>query len=236
MNRTASVSKVVQVEEAIEHIIDGTRLMYGGFGGVGNPPTLIDAILQKGIKDLDLIGNDTGFPNIGIGRLVTAERARTLITSHIGSNPNAGRLMTEGKLQVTFYPQGTLAEKIRAGGMGLGGILVDVGIGTIVEEGKHKVDVDGRTYMVEPALTADVGIIYAKKADEYGNLIYDKSARNFNPLVAMAADITIAEVNEIVPAGDLDPEAIITPGIYVNYIVKSEGVNWKWAWEPSSEF
>ncbi|WP_047154884.1 CoA transferase subunit A [Aneurinibacillus tyrosinisolvens] len=226
-----TLSKVVSLDEALAHIQDGIRLMYGGFGGVGSPPTLIDGILKKGAKNLDLIGNDTGFPDIGIGRLVTAGRGRTLITSHIGSNPNAGRLMTEGKLDVTFYPQGTLAEKIRAGGMGLGGILVDVGMGTIVEEGKQKVAVEGKSYMVEPALTADVGIVYAMKADEYGNLIYDKSARNFNPLVAMAADITIVEVDEIVPRGELDPESIITPGIYVDYIIQSEGVNWTWAWE-----
>jgi acetate CoA/acetoacetate CoA-transferase alpha subunit len=226
-----TLSKVVSLDEALAHIQDGISLMYGGFGGVGNPPTLIDGILKKGAKNLDLIGNDTGFPDIGIGRLVTAGRGRTLITSHIGSNPNAGRLMTEGKLDVTFYPQGTLAEKIRAGGMGLGGILVDVGMGTIVEEGKQKVAVEGKSYMVEPALTADVGIVYAMKADEYGNLIYDKSARNFNPLVAMAADITIVEVDEIVPRGELDPESIITPGIYVDYIIQSEGVNWTWAWE-----
>ncbi|ERI09016.1 CoA transferase subunit A [Aneurinibacillus aneurinilyticus] len=226
-----TVSKVVSLDEALTHIIDGTTLMFGGFGGVGNPPTIIDGILRKGVTDLDLIGNDSGFPDIGIGRLVTAERARSLITSHIGSNPNAGRLMTEGKMKVTFYPQGTLAEKIRAGGMGLGGILVDVGLGTIVEEGKKRIEVEGKTYMVEPALTAQVGIVHALKADEYGNLIYDKSARNFNPLVAMAADITIAEVEEIVPRGELDPECIVTPGVYVDYIVKSEGVNWKWAWE-----
>lgn len=226
-----TVSKVVALEEALTHINDGITLMFGGFGGVGNPPTLIDGILHKGVKNLDLIGNDSGFPDIGIGRLVTAERARSLITSHIGSNPNAGRLMTEGKMNVTFYPQGTLAEKIRAGGMGLGGILVDVGLGTIVEEGKQQIEIEGRTYMVEPALTAQVGIVHALKADEYGNLIYDKSARNFNPLVAMACDITIAEVSEIVPKGELDPECIVTPGVYVDYIVKSEGVNWKWAWE-----
>ncbi|MMZ49191.1 Acetate CoA-transferase subunit alpha [compost metagenome] len=226
-----TMSKVVSLDEALVHITDGTTLMFGGFGGVGNPPTIIDGILRKEVTDLDLIGNDSGFPDIGIGRLVTAERARSLITSHIGSNPNAGRLMTEGKMKVTFYPQGTLAEKIRAGGMGLGGILVDVGLGTIVEEGKNRMEIEGKTYMVEPALTAQVGIVHALKADEYGNLIYDKSARNFNPLVAMAADITIAEVEEIVPRGELDPECIVTPGVYVDYIVKSEGVNWKWAWE-----
>ncbi|KON90960.1 CoA transferase subunit A [Aneurinibacillus migulanus] len=225
------MSKVVSLDEALVHITDGTTLMFGGFGGVGNPPTIIDGILRKGVTDLDLIGNDSGFPDIGIGCLVTAERARSLITSHIGSNPNAGRLMTERKMKVTFYPQGTLAEKIRAGGMGLGGILVDVGLGTIVEEGKNRIEIEGKTYMVEPALTAQVGIVHALKADEYGNLIYDKSARNFNPLVAMAADITIAEVEEIVPRGELDPECIVTPGVYVDYIVKSEGVNWKWAWE-----
>ncbi|AMA74277.1 CoA transferase subunit A [Aneurinibacillus thermoaerophilus] len=226
-----TLSKVVSLEEALTHITDGITLMYGGFGGIGSPPTLIDGILKKGVSNLDLIGNDTGFPDVGIGRLVTAGRVRSLITSHIGSNPNAGRLMTEGKMKVTFYPQGTLAEKIRAGGMGLGGILVDVGLGTIVEDGKQKIKVEGKTYMVEPALTAKVGIVYALKADEYGNLVYDKSARNFNPLVAMAADITIAEVEEIVPLGELDPECIVTPGVYVDYIVKSEGVNWKWAWE-----
>lgn len=226
-----TMSKVVSLDEALVHITDGTTLMFGGFGGVGNPPTIIDGILRKEVTALDLIGNDSGFPDIGIGRLVTAERARSLITSHIGSNPNAGRLMTEGKMKVTFYPQGTLAEKIRAGGMGLGGILVDVGLGTIVEEGKNRIEIEGKTYMVEPALTAQVGIVHALKADEYGNLIYDKSARNFNPLVAMAADITIAEVEEIVPRGELDPECIVTPGVYVDYIVKSEGVNWKWAWE-----
>jgi acetate CoA/acetoacetate CoA-transferase alpha subunit len=231
MQMTQTISKVVSLDEALAHITDGITLMFGGFGGVGNPPTLIDSILRKGVTDLDLIGNDSGFPDIGIGRLVTAGRARSLITSHIGSNPNAGRLMTEGSMKVTFYPQGTLAEKIRAGGMGLGGILVDVGLGTIVEEGKQKIEVDGKTYMVEPALTAKVGIVYAKKADEYGNLVYDKSARNFNPLVAMAADITIAEVDEIVPCGALDPECIVTPGVYVDCIVQSEGVNWKWAWE-----
>lgn len=219
------------LEEALEYITDGCTLMYGGFGGVGTPPTLIQGILDKGVKELTLIGNDTGFPDIGIGRLVTLERAKKVIASHIGSNPNAGRLMTEGKLQVEFSPQGTLAERIRAGGVGLGGIFVDVGIGTIAEEGKDKMVIDGKEYLIETALTSEVSIVYAKKADPLGNLVFDKSARNFNPLVAMAGAFTIAEVEEIVPVGELDPECIATPGIYVDMVIPTKGVNWKWAWE-----
>ncbi|MEF2093378.1 CoA transferase subunit A [Bacillus sp. CFBP9009] len=224
-------NKIVTLEEALEHISDGCTLMYGGFGGVGTPPTLVQGILAKGVKELTLIGNDTGFPDIGIGRLVTAERAKKVIASHIGSNPNAGRLMTEGKLQVEFSPQGTLAERIRAGGVGLGGIFVDVGIGTIAEEGKNKIKIEGKEYLVETALTAEVSIVHAKKADSLGNLVYDKTACNFNPLVAMAGAFTIAEVDEIVPAGELDPECIATPGIYVDMVIPTKGVNWKWAWQ-----
>ncbi|MFA1712212.1 CoA transferase subunit A [Peribacillus frigoritolerans] len=224
-------NKIVTMEEALEHISDGCTLMYGGFGGVGTPPTLVQGILDKGVKELTLIGNDTGFPDIGIGRLVTAERAKKVIASHIGSNPNAGKLMTEGKLQVEFSPQGTLAERIRAGGVGLGGIFVDVGIGTIAEEGKDKILIEGKEYLVETALTAEVSIVHAKKADSLGNLVYDKTACNFNPLVAMAGAFTIAEVEEIVPAGELDPECIATPGIYVDMVIPTKGVNWKWAWQ-----
>ena len=224
-------NKIVTMEEALEHISDGCTLMYGGFGGVGTPPTLVQGILAKGVKELTLIGNDTGFPDIGIGRLVTAERAKKVIASHIGSNPNAGRLMTEGKLQVEFSPQGTLAERIRAGGVGLGGIFVDVGIGTIAEEGKDKMMIEGKEYLVETALTAEVSIVHAKKADSLGNLVYDKTACNFNPLVAMAGTFTIAEVEEIVPVGELDPECIATPGIYVDMVIPTKGVNWKWAWQ-----
>lgn len=224
-------NKIVTMEEALEHISDGCTLMYGGFGGVGTPPTLVQGILDKGVKELTLIGNDTGFPDIGIGRLVTAERAKKVIASHIGSNPNAGRLMTEGKLQVEFSPQGTLAERIRAGGVGLGGIFVDVGIGTIAEEGKEKIVIEGKEYLVETALTAEVSIVHAKKADSLGNLVYDKTACNFNPLVAMAGTFTIAEVEEIVPVGELDPECIATPGIYVDMVIPTKGVNWKWAWQ-----
>ncbi|MFT4414084.1 CoA transferase subunit A [Fredinandcohnia humi] len=225
-------NKISTLEVALSYINDGTTLMFGGFGGIGSPPTLIEGLLNKGVKDLTVIGNDTGFPNIGIGRLVSRGHARKCIVSHIGSNPIAGQLMTEGKLEIEFSPQGTLAERIRAGGVGLGGILVDVGIDNdIVSHGKKRIIVDDKEYLLETPLTADVSIVYAKKADTFGNLVYDKSARNMNPLVAMAGKFTIAEVDEIVPLSELDPEEIITPGIYVDMIIKSKGVNWKWVWE-----
>ncbi|MDQ0271985.1 CoA transferase subunit A [Cytobacillus purgationiresistens] len=224
--------KITTADELIRHFHDGMTLMYGGFGGVGSPPTIIEAILQSGIKDLTLIGNDTGFPHIGIGQIVSQGRVRRITTSHIGSNPIAGQLMTDGKMDVEFCPQGILAERIRAGGMGIPAILSDIGMDNeIVTAGKQTCTIGKQEYLVEPALTAEISIIYAKKADSYGNLIYDKSARNTNPLCAMAGDITIAEVEEIVPLGSLHPDEIITPGVFVDYIIPSEGVNWKWAWE-----
>jgi len=211
---------------------DGMTLMFGGFGGVGSPPTLIDCILKKGVQNLTLIGNDTGFPHIGIGKIVSRGRAKKVIASHIGSNPVAGQLMHDGKLEVEFSPQGILAERIRAGGVGLPAILSDIGMDNeIVSNDKPRYVLNGNEYLIETALTAEVSIVYAKKADVYGNLIYDKSARNTNPLVAMAGKLTIAEVEEIVPLGSLDPDEIITPGVFVDYVISSQGVNWKWAWE-----
>lgn len=229
------MNKIGTLDQAMEHFYSGMTLMFGGFGGVGNPPSLIQGILDRGIDELTIIGNDTAFPDIGIGRLVTAGRVKKVIASHIGSNPVAGELMTKGEMEVEFSPQGTLAERVRAGGMGLGGILTDVGLGTIAEEGKQKVEVDGRTYLVETALTAEVAIVHAKKADSYGNLVYDTSARNFNPLVAMAGDITIAEADEIVETGELDPEEIVTPGAFVDMVIPSRGVNWTWMWESTTD-
>lgn len=227
------MNKVTTVDRVMNYFRDGMTLMAGGFGGVGNPPTIIDRILKAGIKEVTLICNDTAFPDVGIGRLITERRVKKVIASHIGSNPNAGRQMTEGVLEIEFSPQGTLAERVRAGGVGLGGILVDVGLNTIAEEGKEKVWVDGRPYLLEKPLTAEVSIIYAKKADPYGNLTYDTSARNFSPLAAMAGNVTIAEAEEIVNVGELDPEEIVTPGVFVDWIVPSEGVNWRWVWEET---
>lgn len=223
--------KIISIEEALFYFKDEMVLMFGGFGGIGNPPTLIKGILEKGVKDLILIGNDTGFPEVGIGQLVTAKRVKKMITTHIGSNPNAGKQMTDGTLEIEFSPQGTFIERIRAGGVGLGGVLVDIGIDSVIDVDKQRVNVFGKEYLVETPLISDVSIVYAKKADPFGNLVFDKSARNTNPYVAMAGKITIAEVDEIVPLGALEPEEIIVPGAFVNHIVQSEGVNWKWVWE-----
>ncbi|MEK3853536.1 CoA transferase subunit A [Cytobacillus sp. FSL H8-0458] len=225
-------NKIIELDDAMKHFRDGMIIMFGGFGGIGTPPSLIDGILDNGFKDLTLIGNDSGFPHIGIGKVVSLGRAKKMIASHIGSNPVAGQLMTDGKMEVEFSPQGILAERIRAGGVGIPAILSDIGLDNdIVTGNKQTCSLGGKRYLVETALTADISIVFAKKADPYGNLIYDKSARNTNPLVAMAGDVTIAEVEEIVPLGSLDPHEIITPGVFVDYIVPSKGVNWKWAWE-----
>jgi acetate CoA/acetoacetate CoA-transferase alpha subunit len=224
--------KITTLEKVTPLFHDGMTLMFGGFGGVGSPPTLIDAIIEKNVKDLVLIGNDTGFPHIGIGKIVSLGLAKKVIASHIGSNPIAGKLMNEGRLEVEFSPQGILAERIRAGGVGLGAILADIGMDNeMVSVGKPRMTLNEKEYLIETALTAEVSIVFAKKADPYGNLIYDKSARNTNPLVAMAGTITIAEVEEIVPLGSLNPDNIMTPGVFVDYVIQSRGVNWQWAWE-----
>jgi acetate CoA/acetoacetate CoA-transferase alpha subunit len=227
-----TINKVTSIDRIISFFHNGMSLMFGGFGGVGSPPTLIDAIIEKQVKDLTLIGNDTGFPHIGIGKLIRSERASKVIVSHIGSNPYAGELMNAGRLEVEFSPQGTLMERIRAGGVGLAAIVTDVGMeNDMVAMNKPKLELNGKHYLVETSLTAEVSIVYAKKADPFGNLVYDKSARNTNPLVAMAGSVTIAEAEEIVPIGSLDPEEIVTPGVFVDYVIPSNGVNWKWAWE-----
>lgn len=227
-------NKIVDAEHVTRYFFNEMILMFGGFGGVGTPPKLVDLILDTGVKDLTLIGNDAGFPTIGIGKVVCAGMVNRLIASHIGSNPVAGQLMTDNKLEVEFSPQGTLAERIRAGGVGLGGVLVDVGITSeIVTQNKQMVSLNGKEFILEQALTADLSIVYAKKADPYGNLVFDKSARNTNPLVAMAGAITIVEVEEFVPLGHLDPEEIVTPGVFVDYMIQSEGVNWSWVWEKT---
>ncbi|MEC3609113.1 CoA transferase subunit A [Bacillus glycinifermentans] len=228
----ALLNKRVSIEDAVADVKDGAILMFGGFGGVGSPPSLIRAILEKGVKNLTVICNDAGFPGIGIGPLIVNNRVKTLIASHIGSNPVAGKQMTDGFLEVKFSPQGTLAERIRAGGVGLGGILTDVGIDNeMVLEEKKTVSLNGRTLIAETALTAEIAFVYGKTADEFGNLTYDKTARNMNPLMAMAADKTYAEVEQIVPAGGLREEEIVTPGIFVDGVAESKGVTWKWVWE-----
>lgn len=229
-----SFGKIVEMNDLKRYFHEGMSIMFGGFGGIGTPPSLVDFILELNIGNLTLIGNDTGFPLIGIGKLVTAKRAKKLIVSHIGSNPNAGKQMNDNEIEIEFSPQGILMERIRAGGSGITGFLSDIGVNhEAVRLSKQVVMVDDEPFLIEKALTADISIVYAKYADEFGNLVFDKSARNTNPLVATAGDITIVEAEQIVPIGSLHPEEIVTPGVFVDYIVQSEGVKWKWVWEQT---
>ena len=202
---------------------DGMSILFGGFLGAGTPHGIVREILDAGIKDLTIIGNDTATPDFGIGLLIANRRVRKAIVSHIGTNPETGRQMIAGEIEVELVPQGTLAERIRCGGAGLGGVLTPTGVGTVVEEGKTKLSFDGIEYLVERALRADLAIVQAHQADTKGNLMYRRAARNFNPLVAMAADFVIAEVGEIVEAGEIDPDLVMTPGVVVDALILSGG-------------
>ena len=205
------------------HFHDGMSIMFGGFMGVGTPDGIVREILDSGIKDLTIIGNDTAFVDTGIGVLVANRRVKKIIASHIGTNAETGRQMIAGEIEVELVPQGTLAERIRCGGSGLGGVLTPTGVGTIVEDGKTKLTFDGVEYLVERALRADLAIVKAHRADDKGNLTYQRAARNFNPLVAMAADYVVAETDEIVAAGQIDPELVMTPGILVDALILAGG-------------
>ncbi|MHC1761899.1 MAG: CoA transferase subunit A [Negativicutes bacterium] len=211
---------VVSKEQALEKIKDNMTLMIGGFLAVGTPENLVDGIVEKRIRNLIIIANDTGFPDRGIGKLVVSKQLKQVIVSHIGTNPETGRQMNANELAVELAPQGTLAERIRAGGAGLGGVLTPTGIGTIVEDGKQKITVDGREFLVEKPLKADVALLKAAIADKAGNLIYRRSSRNFNPIMAMAANVVIVEAERIVEVGEIDPDQVMTPGIFVDMIVQ----------------
>lgn len=214
------MNKVTTRQEVIKKFFDGQTLMIGGFLAVGTPENLVDALVEKNVKDLTVIGNDTAFVGKGIGKLVFNKQVKKAIVSHIGTNPETGRQMHADELEVELVPQGTLAERIRCAGAGLGGVLTPTGVGTIVEEGKEKITRDGRTYLLETPLFADIALIKAAKADTFGNLLYRRSARNFNPLMAMAAKLVIVEAEEIVEVGGLDPDEVMTPGIFVHMIIK----------------
>jgi acetate CoA/acetoacetate CoA-transferase alpha subunit len=213
------VNKLITVEEAADMIHDGMSIMFGGFLGVRNPFKLVDAIIDKGVKDITLIANDTSFPEVGIGKLIVNKQVKKVIASHIGTNKETGNQMNAGEMEVELVPQGTLAERIRAAGAGLGGVLTPTGLGTVVAEGKDVVEVDGKQFLLEKPLKADVALIVGAKVDTKGNIRYKKSTRNFNPIMATAANLVIVEADEIVEAGELDPDDIMTPGIFVDYIV-----------------
>ena len=211
--------RTVSVDEAVAMIPDGATLMIGGFMGVGSPERLIDGLVRQGKRNLTVIANDTAIPGRGIGKLVDSGLVSHTVASHIGLNPETQRQMIAGKMAVDLVPQGTLIERIRAAGCGLGGVLTPTGIGTVVEEGKQKIEIDGKSYLLEKALRADFALINAFLADYLGNLSYALTARNFNPVMAMAADLTIVQVKEMVDLGEIDPDGVHTPGIFVDRIV-----------------
>ena len=212
-------NKQITVKKAGEFFRDGMTIMVGGFKGIGTPPRLMTELLESGVKELTIIANDTAFVDTGLGPLIVNGRVKKVIASHIGTNPETGRRMIAGEMEVQLIPQGTLAEQIRCGGAGLGGFLTPTGVGTVVEEGKQKITLDGRDYLLELPLRADLALIQAQKADPLGNLTYDLSARNFNPLMALAADITIAEPDEMVAVGDIDPDCVATPGAIIDWLI-----------------
>jgi acetate CoA/acetoacetate CoA-transferase alpha subunit len=216
-------NKQSNIQQASEYFKDGMTVMVGGFLAVGTPERLVNAMIDKGIKGITLISNDTALPDKGVGQLIVNRQVKKIVASHIGTNPETGKQMISKELDVELVPQGTLAERIRCGGSGLGGVLTPTGVGTIVEENKKKIYVDGKVYLLEKPLRADVALIKAKKADKAGNIIYDKAARNFNPIMAMAADIVIVEVDELVEVGEIAPDDVMTTGVLVDQIICGEG-------------
>ncbi|KHL94462.1 hypothetical protein QW71_17965 [Paenibacillus sp. IHB B 3415] len=213
------MGKVTTLEEIGELVHDGMTIMVGGFMGTGAPDALVGILMDRDIKDITLISSDTALVDTGVGPLVLGRRLKKVIASHIGTNPETGRQMLAGELAVELVPQGTLAERVRAGGAGLGGILTPTGTGTMVADNKQTLIIEGREFLVELPLRADVALLKAHKADKSGNLVYRNSARNFNPLMALAADLVIVQVDEIVETGELDPNIVVTPGVLVDKII-----------------
>lgn len=213
-------SKVVSMEEAMRHVHSGMTVMIPGFVNCGVPETLIKAMIAAGYTDFHLISNNTSVQGRGIGLLVHENRIKHITCSHIGSNKETVAKVVAGEIDVTFTPQGTLCERIRAGGAGIGGILTPTGLGTPIEEGKQIIQVDGKPYILETPLHADLALIHAWKADKMGNCIFRRTARNFNSIMATAADLVIVEAEEIVEVGELEPDYIMTPGCLVDYIVQ----------------
>ncbi|MFA6862812.1 MAG: CoA transferase subunit A [Dysgonamonadaceae bacterium] len=214
------MSKLSSATNAIANLRDGMTIMIGGFLSNGTPEKLVDELVKSGVKDLTLIVNDTAFPDKGCGKLIVNKQIKKVIVSHIGTNPFTEEQMNKGELEVEFCPQGTLAERIRAGGAGLGGVLSPTGIGTVVAEGKQLIEVDGKQYILEKPLRADVALIKGSIGDRSGNLIYLGTTQNFNTTMATAADLVIAEVDTLKEVGDIEPERVHTPFIFVDYIVQ----------------
>nr|WP_320117281.1 CoA transferase subunit A [uncultured Marinifilum sp.] len=215
------MNKIISISEAVAKLEDGMTIMIGGFLSVGTANNMIDEIVLSNVKNLTIICNDTAFADKGLGKLIANKQVQKVITSHIGTNPATIEQMNNGEIHVEFSPQGTLAERVRSGGAGLGGVLTPTGLGTMVAEGKEIITVDGKEYLLEKPLRADVALIGASISDSIGNLLYKGTSQNFNPLMATAADLVIAEVNEVVELGSLRPEEIKTPSIFVDFIVNN---------------
>jgi acetate CoA/acetoacetate CoA-transferase alpha subunit len=218
------MNKEIGIDKAIDLIQDGMTIMVGGFLGCGNPHRLIDKLVEKGTKDLTLICNDTSFPDFGVGKLIVNKQIKKCIVSHVGTNPETGRQMNASEMEVVLVPQGTLAEQVRAGGAGLGGILTPTGVGTVVEEGKQKMEIDGIEYLLELPLKADVALIAGETVDKSGNIVYFGATRNFNELMATAAEIVIVEAEQVVAVGQIDANDVVTPGIFVTHIVNGGAI------------
>jgi acetate CoA/acetoacetate CoA-transferase alpha subunit len=216
--------KSIALSAAVERIPEGASLMIGGFMGIGSPHRLIGELVRQNRKGLTVIANDTARPAFGIGRLIDAKLVRKLVASHIGTNPETQRQMISGELAVELVPQGTLAERIRAGGFGLGGVLTPTGVKTVVAQGARMIEIDGREFILALPIKADFALIGAHRADYYGNLSYSLTARNFNPLMAMACETVIAEPSEVVPVGVIPPDEVVTPGKLVDHLVQREVV------------
>ncbi len=214
--------QTIALEKAVAMIPDGASVMVGGFMGVGTPERLMDELVRQGKRDLTVIANDNALPGVGIGKLVTAGVVKKTIASHIGLNPETQKKMIDGAMEVELVPQGTLIERIRAAGCGLGGFLTPTGVGTVVEEGKRKIEVDGVPYLLETPLRADFALVQAFLCDYAGNLTYALTARNFNPVIAMAATTVIVEAEHIVPIGVIAPDHVVTPAVLVDYVVAHE--------------
>lgn len=216
------MNKLITLSQAVSHIKDDMTVMVGGFLGCGSANTIIAELVKIGIKNLTMISNDTAFPDRGNGLLIAGGNVSHLIVSHVGTNPLTGEKMNSGEIEVEFSPQGTLAERIRCGGAGLGGVLTKTGLGTIVADGKPTFNIDGEEWLYETPLRADVALIYATVADRSGNLVYSGTTQNFNPLMAMAADTVIVEAEKVVEVGQIAPEQVHTSGIFVDYIYERD--------------
>jgi 3-oxoacid CoA-transferase subunit A len=213
---------VANADEAVRDIFDGAVVMVGGFGLCGNPENLIRALVRKGVKNLTTISNNAGVDGFGMGLLLAAGQIRKHIGTYVGENKLLEQMVLQGKMELDLVPQGTFSERIRAGGAGIPAFFTPTGVGTIVAEGKETREFEGRTYVMERALKADFALVKAWKGDKWGNLVYRKTARNFNPMMATAAKVTIAEVEHLVEVGELEPDLIHTPSVYVNRIFQGE--------------